>query len=117
MLNAHIAGQSYREIGAAHGISAQAAHQIVQRTGRAHVEEVLENVHDAMRDDPDAALVLLIPPGTSAERRLTLAYVAYVEAAMRRLGAEPDLSFHGALGGGMAVAIVDRAYRPERITA
>jgi hypothetical protein len=116
MLDQRIAGMTFRQIGAAHGISTQAAHEIVTRTGRQHSAEVLANVHDAMNDDPGGgALVLLVPGGSSAERRLVLRYLTYVEEGMRKIGADPELSFHPAgYEGGLAVAIVDRAYRTER---
>jgi hypothetical protein len=120
MLDQHIAGLTYRQIGAAHGMSAQAAHQVVQRTGRQHCEEVLANVHDAQDDGQDAALVLLMPqePGTP-EQRLMLRYVQFIEQGMRDLGADIEMSFHPAgYEGQMAVAFTDRAYQPsERITA
>ena len=109
ILMEHVGGDSFRELGERHGLSAMRCHAIFRREARLHVEDVLLGMWAAQKED--ALLVLAVPPGFEQEQQLVYRYVDWLLGELVEEGAEPHVHYRPAgFDGGFVMAIEDRAF-------
>jgi hypothetical protein len=102
VLDEHIAGASFRDIGARHGISHERARQVYVREARAHVDKIELDML-ACRKSGEAFL-LLIPNGP--DRTLALDYLSWVVKQLRSRDIAVAVRVHTTTAG-LAVELAD----------
>ena len=106
ILMEHIGGDSFRKLGAHHGLSAMRCHAIYRAETTRHVNEVLLQMWLAQKCDQ--LLVLAVPDGLADDQAAAIRYLDWLLHEFAELGEDIHVHYRPTLTGAIAFALEDR---------
>jgi hypothetical protein len=106
MLVDRLRGRTFAQQGDQYGVSPQAAHVIVERVGRRHVEAIVTQMWLAQK--AGQLLVLAVAPELAEEQTAAVRYLEWLLTQLPDYSVEPKVHYRPAgLDGGFVFALED----------